>query len=260
MKNIYVEVKNQARKMAYRTYFLLHEKQFKRVRYIFLKKSTSKNLIISFSGFPGVGKAPAYNYIRTLKDVNANQLFLLDNFGWHQDLGSYYLGEHGEWFLPDEISTLVNSIKDKHRIKRVITIGSSKGGTAALFYAQILKADYAIIGAPQYRVGDYLNTDEHRAILRAVMNDDSDAAIEKLNNLLPNVINASKYRTKVILHYSPYECMFQEHIAPLIATLKKEGFDPILDNNYTYSEHSEVSLFFPEVLKRYLGMIVNDAL
>lgn len=64
--------------------------------------------------------------MNTLKTINANQLFILDDFGYKKQ-GSYYLGENGDWFLPNMIESLIKTIKAKNNIKQVVMIGSSKG-------------------------------------------------------------------------------------------------------------------------------------
>lgn len=71
-------------------YFLINERKYKdRLKYVF-KNNHSKTLIVSFSGF---APKPVYNYMRTLKGVKADQLYILDDFGL---TGSYYWYENGE--------------------------------------------------------------------------------------------------------------------------------------------------------------------
>lgn len=100
--------------------------------YLLQQNLGSRNLIVVFSGFPVMGKPPRYNYIETLKEVNENKLFILDNYGWNK-AGSYYLGENGDWFLIGRICSLIEKTMNQLGIKKLITAGSSKGGQR-LFY------------------------------------------------------------------------------------------------------------------------------
>ena len=58
------------------------------IKYLFCEKYGSDKLIITFPGFSDAGNF-RYRYIRTLKDVNAHRLFILDDFGFR---GCYLLG------------------------------------------------------------------------------------------------------------------------------------------------------------------------
>lgn len=105
---------------------LSHQKKYKKVTYLFLKKN-SNTLIVSFAGFSGMGKPPRYNYIDSLKEMQANRLYILDNHGYDK-AGSYYLGEQGDWYLKDQIIELVSQIKREYNIEKSAFLGSSKGG------------------------------------------------------------------------------------------------------------------------------------
>lgn len=88
------------RSFLMRTYIAINEKKYKgRVKYLFQKKR-SKTLAIVFSGF---AENPVYNYVRTLKSLKADKLFILDDFAYR---GSYYWYSNGS----DEPLRLVDSL------------------------------------------------------------------------------------------------------------------------------------------------------
>lgn len=233
-----------------KTKIRLFQRKYKRLTYLF-QRGTSKTLVVSFSGFAGVGPA-RYNYINTLKDLDAHRLFILDDFGY-QKCGSYYLGEQGEWFLPPMVMELIRKIQQENGINRIITVGSSKGGTAALFYGIQLKADCCIIGAPQYHCGDYLNIPKHLPILEGIMGTTDQSAIDKMNQVFRECIcNPTAHHPEVYIHYSPKEHTYWEHIADLIADLKKYGYPVAEDAGYTYTDHGDVAKHFPGYLLKVL--------
>lgn len=239
-------------------YFRMKTRQYKHIKYIFIPNKCSNALIVSFSGFPGCGKRPSFNYMRTLKGIKANKLFLLDDFGYSNDLGSYYLGENGNWFLPQEIPELIDNITMKNRIKTIIMIGSSKGGTSALYYAILCKAKYAVIGAPQYYIGNYLNTSEFIPIIESICGNANEESVAKLNAVVPEIIkeNSASIKPKIYCHYSPCEHTYPEHIKDMIIYLRENNYIVYEDNNYSYTNHSDVAKFFP----KYLYDIVSNIL
>lgn len=143
------------------------KKYANRLKYILEKSSMSDILVVVFSGFPGNAKAK-YNYIRTLKSLNCNKLFLLDDFGYKKR-GAYYLGEGGDFYVQDLVKELILKTKDELNINYIITAGSSKGGTSAIYHGLRVRANAVIAGAPQYFIGDYLNTDTHRNIFDGIV-------------------------------------------------------------------------------------------
>lgn len=140
------------------------------VKYLFIpSKKESKTLIVGFSGFAGHHVKGKYNYIRTLMNVNANKLFLLDDMGF-ENVGSYYLGEHCKIWRAQMIPQIVAKVKTQINARKVICIGSSKGASAALIYGNICGANDIIIGSPQYHIADYLSSnDYHRCILNEIL-------------------------------------------------------------------------------------------
>lgn len=91
-----MRIKRKIKRLLTKLYFIFREKKHKgRLKYLY-EKNDSDTLIIVFSGF---SDTPVYNYVRTLKSINANKLFLLDDFGYR---GSYYWYEHGT-NLPSEL-------------------------------------------------------------------------------------------------------------------------------------------------------------
>lgn len=231
-----------------------NEKKSNHLKYYLEESPRSDWLIVVFSGFPA-GNTANYNYIRTLGKVKCNKLFLLDDFGADVKPGTYYLGENGDWFLITDVIDLINSIKRRLNINHIIMVGSSKGGTSALFYS--LKMDcveFTIIGAPQYYVGNYLSSEKNQPILKAIMGLSSEDAVTKLNCYLKETIISSNSRPHIYIHYSPKEHTYIDHIKPMIEELRLNGFTVDEDNDYTYTSHSEVAKYFPS----YLLSIVNS--
>lgn len=231
------------------------EKQFdNQLKYILNTNRSSDVLIVVFSGFPGKNGA-SYNYMRTLKEVKCNKLFILDDFGY-EHRGSYYLGESGDYYVKTKVIQLIDKIREELSIKTLITAGSSKGGTCAIMFGLLEKANTIIAGAPQYYIGNYLSDEEKINILKGICGDNPNA-VGELNSLLPDIIqNSSRKNVKIYLHYSINEHTYAEHIQYLIRDLEKSGFQVFKDSK-DYSKHEEVALYFPSYLKEIVNLFVD---
>ncbi len=238
----------------------LKQRHYKHITYYFRSCRKSDIILVSFCAFPGGCKPSRYNYINTLKNMNVNRLFLLDNHGYNKT-GSYFLGENGNYYLLDEIPELIKSIKEKNNIKKTVMLGSSKGGTSAILYGILCNADYVIAGAPQYYLGNYLSSpDVEKAIFEGIGGGTSQKTIDYLNDLLPSVIrnSADSFNKPIIyLNYSPYEHTYPEHISMMLCDLKKSGFTVITNDNYTYKNHKDVGVFFRDYLKTTCREIIS---
>ena len=89
------KLKDRVKHMGIALWLLMNEKTFRRndtrLKYL-IYKGNSDVLIVSFSAY---NKEKAlYNYIRTLKNIDASKLYIKDDFSKNKK-GSYYLGEKG---------------------------------------------------------------------------------------------------------------------------------------------------------------------
>ena len=125
------------------------------LKYLFKSCSTSDTLIVVFSACTRAGIKARYNYVRTLKGINANCLFILDDFG-EDRRGAYYLGKNCGDEIEIATKKLISDIYSSCKAKKLLFCGSSKGGWAALNFMTSFPESIAIVGAPQYNLGNYL--------------------------------------------------------------------------------------------------------
>lgn len=238
-------------------FILLHERKYNHQTYLFSKSKHSDILIVVFSAFGGKYQIGGYNYVWTLKDVKANKLFIRDRFGY-SSVGSYYLGEYHNLTFShiDEIKSLIGMYG---KGKKCVFCGTSKGGSAALYYGLCFHNSEIIIGSPQYFIGDYLNeNDYHRMILRSIC--DTKDSVDILNGLLPNCIEENKDKANenvIYLMISSKEKSYQHHLLSLINQLTKSGYN-VCVNDAKYDKHNDIAFHYPMYLKKLLGDILND--
>lgn len=218
-----------------------------KVKYMYKKVKNSKALVIVFSACTRNGLKARYNYVRTLKGMNCNRLFILDD--WASDhRGSYYLGKDFRFDEEKATNNLIDKFIGLQDTSKILYCGSSKGGYAALNFG--LQHENAIIisGGPQYHLYKYLKAG-NEAALKHIMGEYSDEKALAIDNHLKNVIEKDDYSASqvVYLHFSDQEHTYSEHISDLITELEKKDFQ-LNKDVAKYTNHSEISLYFPDFL------------
>lgn len=246
--NKYIEYATTKIKILYK------EKKFysnnHRLKYILERQKNSNDLIVVYSGIPRPGLKARYNYNRTLSNIKANKLFILDDFGYDQR-GCFYLGKNGDFAIEKATRVLVGKIKDDLNIKRTFHVGSSKGGFAALYFG--LRDDGSIIisGGPQYILGDHF-LKNHRYMENTVPyifgENYSEKDVKKLNSIVSDVISETKGNNcQIHLHYSEKEFTYEDHVKHLLKDLNDNGIYFCEDIAH-YENHAEIAYYYPEFL------------
>ena len=150
------------------------------------------------------------------------------------------------------IEELLQSILEK-KYSKVITLGSSKGGSCAILYGLKIGANDIYSGACQYYIGSYLNTVAHKSIFEGMMGKGAGIEQERvLNSVLPDCLSSfSGDNTLIHLFYSKKEHTYEEHIAPLIKDLNTFNI-PHTDTVVDFTEHAEVGKHFGPYIKQEL--------
>lgn len=232
------------------------------LRYMYQPCKGSNRLLVVFSACTRQGIPARYNYMRTLKDVPVNKLFILDDFG-EDHRGGYYLGAYPDFEMEKATKALIDSFLKRPEIKKVCFGGSSKGGWAALdfgvqYAGRGLGAEI-ITGAPQFWLGTYLRSSANEVTLRGIADGHAYGDVAKvLDTHLDDAIKANKNANgqHVFIHYSIKEHTYQEHIHDLIKVLCHYGY-VLSEDRQEYINHSDVSLYFPKFFVESLHTIIQ---
>lgn len=220
------------------------------VQYIW-KRHGANTLVIVFTGMG----PQRYNYKRTLRRSPYDILFIRDC--WANN-ASYYWYEHKGNHPELLTQKLIDHIVCSGNYETLITVGSSKGGTAAIYYGLKNHAKTIIAGACQYYVGQYLA--KHQYVEKPYQWHDvvggepkqEQEWIDILDQKLPKMIDAnSGCETELYLVYSTEEHTYQEHIAPLVAKLDECRIQHH-DQVERFQQHSMIGHYFSEALNKLL--------
>lgn len=255
--------------MGFADYIKANEKVHKagaEVKYLFCEKKGANKLIITFPGFTNSGKFK-YRYVRTLQDVNAHRLFLLDEFGVR---GCYLIGHNRNFKIETVVMSLITSILKKYDLKidDVILQGSSKGGWMALYYGIKYRFGHVIAGGPQTKMGDFLikENDEIKPddqihpfskirVADYIAGDHKKEDMIYLNNLLYDQIYKSPEDFPMIyIHVGNGDSHFDNHIKPFLYILDKNNIEFELDVQ-EYQDHNDLGIHYPIFLLNILKSI-----
>ena len=225
------------------------------IKYYFEKaKISNKNkLMIIFSAFST--DYAKYNYISTLKTCDCNKLFILDDYG---SKGTYYLGLKGDFNIENSVMSLITYIMSKNNIEfsNVISIGSSKGGSAAIYYGMKYNFGNVIAGAPQYKIGTYLSDLSISDYALDIFGEISDYNRVKYNNLIRLVANT---KTNIYLLTSEGDNQYRKVLKEFEYVSRELG---IKLNIYKcqINNHGEISKEFPKFLYDRLDLVLDKGI
>lgn len=228
------------------------------IQYVF-EKGTANNefLVVVFSGFNSADQPlqKTYNYIRTLTEINTNKLFILDSYG---PRGCYYLGEKLNGKVESSVQSLITHIARLNNIKQenIICAGSSKGGSAALYYGVKYNYGHVISGAPQTKIADYVTRVCPETTKYMLGKNYTDEMKNRLNQCIFKLFN-NPVMTKINIFTSENDWQYKPHILPLADIVNKKNIscNIVIENQMTC--HGDIAIFFPEYLKTTVTEIIT---
>lgn len=232
-----------------------YDKSKLKVHYLLQRaKTDSRYLLVIFSAFPKTGHPPVYNYVRTLSSITCNKLFILDEYG---PSASYYLGENRVFDFEESVIALIGDVCEElgTESEQVISMGSSKGGFAALYFAVKYGFGHVIAAAPQTKLGNFVFSN-HPDVAQYISGELSEDGRDFLNTLLPDALDKAATLPKIYLHVGRGDHHYGGHIMPLVEILRRKKSDYVLDVQ-EYELHSQVGMYFPGFLFSALDTILD---
>jgi len=245
---------------------LRHERVYRgentRLKYMYFpmdsREAGAANLLLV--GFQGChDKEARYNYVRTCEQLNVHRLFIKDDFA-PNGRGSYYVGEKGQYNVERLVHALVQDYIERLKPDRLVFMGSSKGGYGAINCGIEFENAVIIAGAPQYRLGTYLDKPVNRPNLIDIIGEYTPESIAALDVRLEHKIKSNAFAgtQTCCLHYSNVEHTYEKHIRALRSDLIASGMrfhEDVAD----YPEHGDVGKYYPAYLVKTVSEIINKS-
>ncbi len=229
-----------------------------KLKYLLLTRKKSRILIVGFQAYNAQGAF--YNYVSTLNKVNASKLYIKDDFAENR-LGDYYLGHKGTFSVEKAVYDLINRTAKQLNAQRIIFIGSSKGGYAALNFGVRYPNAAFVIASPQYYLGRYLRLPKkYQPILRDILEGEiTEDKISGLDHHLADKLKRDSYGASQSLYimYSVHEDVYEEHIRGLLEDAKAAGIS-VHEHRAAYEKHWQLKYYFPDYLCQTVMKITEE--
>lgn len=117
-----------------------------------------------------------------------------------------------------------------------------------------------VVAAPQYFLGNYLDSEKFRPTLEEIL---GGPVTEKNKNALNHRLkqrireDTAAKTQRVYIHYSDKEHTYEEHIRALLEDLTAAGVEVHTDVKH-YPTHEELKYFFPEYLSSVLEQLKKE--
>lgn len=244
-----------------------NEKVFKgskNIKYFYLPpKNQSDHLIITFSGFHGrenEGIAAAYNYVKPLSRIDSHRLFILDDYDGHP---CYYLGKNQKNDYESSVAALIMYVAGRENIafKNIITCGSSKGGTAAMYFAFKYNFGHACVGAFQLKVGTYLNNVSsytRETVLNLITGGYNSDSVKYLDDYLIRFFKEhSPTNTDLYIHAGNKDPHYLNHVVPFLELMDSKNISYNLELK-EYDSHGKIGTYYSDYLLEKLPEITEE--
>lgn len=193
------------------------------------------------------------NYLKLLRDAPVNRLFVLDDFG---PQGSYLIALDGDVRLGDALCAMLESMRARLGIdkRNVVFMGSSKGGTTALYVAHRLGYGRVLAGAPQTRIGHFLLRQDvangWRLANHMCPGKSAADALDWLDRLIFDLPVGKDVDCRI--HVGEGDHHYRRHVLPYLGHVRKLGGQVELHVG-DYERHSELGEHFPHYVVNTLG-------
>jgi len=253
--------------LGFYSYIKKHERTFKgakNIRWFYIPPVTeSEHLIITFSGFHGretQGVDGAYNYVKPISKIDCHRLFILDSY---DGTPCYYIGGNKTNDYESSVASLIFKVIGDLGLsmKNVITCGSSKGGTAGIYFALKYNLGHACVGGFQVKVGTYLNsvsTYTRENVLKCITGGSDRESVQYLDEYYLEFFNDVSVNTNINMHAGNQDPHYLNHMTHFTNIMDDRNIKYNL-NLADYDSHKYIGDFYTRYLLDILPEITRTA-
>lgn len=222
-------------------------------------KQDRRHLIVVFSG--GFGAKKGYDFDGSAIDgLRGEILWIRDQFNGEF---SYYIQTAQLGTKVEEaVQALIDAVRAELGLEKssCTLVGFSKGGSGALFHG--IKYDYEniISSVPRIRIGS-ANRELRPAVLRGLIGDDSNDAVQRLDEMIPRLLGADRnLKRNIYLISSPADPQYEIEIAPYLRSFEAyENFNFIYSSTPLVTKHNEVTAYNIPVILGIIALLTEGA-
>ncbi|MFC7304270.1 hypothetical protein ACFQVC_08615 [Streptomyces monticola] len=219
-------------------------------------RNGNRTLFVVFADFSAPGDYGFSNGV--LDGLRANVLWIRDRFEGQR---SYYLCKDMDFSLAESVHALIAKVVKALDLTYddCVLWGSSKGGSAALYFGLRHGFRSVVASAPQFAIGTWVD-ERHPAAARFMMGDAyTERNVRELDAVLPELIAAERHRsTHVYLLSSPQDEQYKVQVKPYLQLFKAyENFNFVCCDSPLVSRHDQVSIRNLPTLMGVAGLLAD---
>ncbi|WP_306320341.1 MULTISPECIES: hypothetical protein [unclassified Streptomyces] len=221
----------------------------------FHARGGNRRLVVVFANFDAPDE---YGWSTGVLDtVRANVLWIRDSFDGHN---SYYLCRDGEFGIEDSVVALIDRFAAALDLTRedCVLLGTSKGGSAALYFG--LKYGYrdVVSVVPQFRIGSYV-MNRHPRTAAYMLGRNAEARAVELDEALPALVRDSAHRdTNIYLVSAVGDPQYRTEIEPHLTLFSDyANFNFILTDSPHAPAHDRVARRNVPVVMGLLNLLID---
>ncbi|MER5556334.1 hypothetical protein ABT001_32550 [Streptomyces sp. NPDC002793] len=188
--------------------------------------------------------------------LRSNILWIRDQFDGHN---SYYLCKGMDFDLERSVVTLISNVMNSLGLTpdRCTMWGSSKGGSAALYFGLKYGFRNIVSIVPQFRIGTYLG--KHPKVAEYMMGQVTETNVHVLDNVIPDLARAEVNRdANIYVLSSPQDEQYPVQVEPYLGLFGGyENFNFIFSDSPFIPGHTQVTRRNVPVLMGLINFLID---
>ncbi|MGW7031726.1 hypothetical protein ACWGFX_31770 [Streptomyces xanthophaeus] len=213
-------------------------------------RNGNRHLVVVFANFTAPGEYGMSNGV--LDKVRSNILWVRDLF---DGANSYYLCKGMDFAVERSVAGLIGRVLGALELTPddCTMIGSSKGGSAALYFGLKYGARNIVTSVPQFLIGTYVQEGIPGAA-KLMMGDVTERHVRVLDSVLPDLVRSGANRSaNIYLISSPQDAQYERQVEPFLGLFQGyENFNFLFNDSPLVTDHSTV---VPRNLPTVMGLL-----
>ncbi|MEU9086748.1 hypothetical protein [Streptomyces sp. NPDC048357] len=189
---------------------------------------------------------------------------LRSNILWVRDLfdgaNTYYLCKGMDFSLEQSVAGLISRVMNALSLSpnEVTMFGSSKGGSAALFFGLKYGFRNIVASVPQFQIGTRVKEGNPDAV-RVMMGEATEQNVHILDSVLPDLVRSgANPSANVYVISSPQDEQYARQVEPFIPLFQgRENFNFVYNDSPLITDHGKVTLRNLPTLIGLLNLLVE---
>ncbi|MFA7764053.1 hypothetical protein ACGFNX_04170 [Streptomyces sp. NPDC048723] len=218
-------------------------------------RNGNRHLVVVFANFTAPGEYGWSNGV--LDKVRSNILWVRDLF---DGANSYYLCKGMDFSLEQSVAGLISRVMNALSLSpdEVTMFGSSKGGSAALFFGLKYGFRNIVASVPQFLIGTYVKEGIPGAA-RMMMGEVTEQNVHALDSVLPDLVRSgANHSANIYLITSPQDEQYKRQVEPFIGLFQgRENFNFVYNDSSLITDHGKVTLRNLPTIMGLLNLLVD---